>query len=144
MRLVNALIAIVLLTFAVLHLFIPSHLHFALAFAIGAFLAFVTILPGGMGINTARLFAIGTTAVMFFYFAGFFTMAPEFEDGWMQTGAALDGLAMLLSAFLMIPILSCYSCLLKAEGCEHFRASDEEEPKRGAFFSVPKDIKNHS
>ncbi len=142
MRTVNAIIACVLATFAVLHAFIPSHLHIALLFGAGAFLAALTVIPRSMSINTARLFAIGTTAIMFFYFAGFFTMAPEFEDGWHKTGAALDGLAMLLSAFLMIPVLSCYSCLLKAEGCEHFRA--KEEPKRGAFFSVPDHIKNHS
>ncbi len=141
MRLVNVIIGCVLLTFAVLHAFIPSHLHFTLAFGAGAFFAFVTILPGGMGINAARLFAVGTTAVMFFYFAGFFTMAPEFEEGWVRTGAALEGLGMLFSAFLMIPILSCYSCMLKAEGCEQFGA--KQEPKRGAFFSVPEDIKNH-
>ena len=142
MRIINSLIACVLLAFAGLHMFIPNHLHISLVYAVGAFFAIVTILPGGMGINTARVFAIGTTAVMFFYFAGFFTMAPEFEEGWHQTGAALEGLGMLLSAFLMIPILSCYSCLLKAEGCDHFRA--KEEPKRGSFFSVPEDVKNHS
>ena len=143
MRAVNAIIACVLTAFAVLHAFIPSHLHIALLFGAGAVLAVLTVIPRSMGINTARLLAVGTTALMFFYFAGFFTMAPQFEDGWHKTGAALDGLAMLLSAFLMIPVLSCYSCLLKAEGCEHFRAK-EEEPKRGAFFSVPDHIKNHS
>jgi len=142
MRTVSAIIACVLITFAVLNAFIPSHLHIAVLFGAGAFLAALTVIPRSMGINTARLLAIGTTALMFFYFAGFFTMAPEFEDGWHKTGAALDGLAMLLSAFLMIPVLSCYSCLLKAEGCEQFRV--KEEPKRGAFFSVPDHIKNHS
>ena len=142
MRIVNAIIACVLVTFAVLHAFIPNHLHIALLFGAGAALTIITVVPRTVGINTARLLAVATTALMFFYFAGFFSMAPEFEEGWHKTGAALDGLAMLLSAFLMIPVLSCYSCLLKAEGCEHFRS--EEEPKRGAFFSVPDDIKNHS
>jgi len=141
MRMVNAIIACVLLTFTVLHAFIPSHLYFSIMYAAGAFFALVTLIPGGMGINVARLMAVGTTAVMFFYFAGFFSMAPEFQEGWHQTGAALEGLGMLLSAFLMIPILSCYSCLLKADGCEHFRSTDEL--KRGAFFSVPEDIKHH-
>ena len=141
MRTVNAIIACILATFAVLHAFIPSHLHIALLFGTGAVLAAITVIPRSMGMNMARVLAVGTTAIMFFYFAGFFSMAPEFEDGWHKTGAALDGLAMLLSAFLMIPVLSCYSCLLKAEGCEHF--GSKEEPKRGAFFSVPDHIKNH-
>jgi len=138
---VNATIACVLLTFAVLHAFIPSHLYLSIMYGAGAFFAIVTLIPGGMGINIARIMAVGTTAVMFFYFAGFFSMAPEFQEGWHQTGAALEGLGMLLSAFLMIPILSCYSCLLKADGCEHFRT--KSELKRGAFFSVPEDIKHH-
>ena len=142
MRTVTAIIACVLATFAVLHAFIPNHLFIAFLFGAGAFLAAITIIPRSMGIHTARFLALCTTALMFFYFAGFFSMAPEFEEGWHKTGAALDGLAMLLSAFLMIPVLSCYSCLLKAEGCEQFRT--KKEPKRGAFFSVPDHIKNHT
>ena len=142
MRTVNAVITCILATFAVLHAFIPNHLYIALLFGTGAILAAIAVIPRSMGINTARVLAVGTTAIMFFYFAGFFSMAPEFEEGWHKTGAALDGLAMLLSAFLMIPVLSCYSCLLKADGCEHFRT--KEAPKRGAFFSVPDHIKNHS
>ena len=142
MRMVSAVIACVLITFAVLHSFIPNHLFFVFLYGAGAFFALVTVIPRGMGVVTARVFAVGTTAVMFFYFAGFFSMAPQFEEGWHQTGAALEGLGMLLSAFLMLPVLSCYSCLLKAEGCEHFRA--EHEAKGGAFFSVPENIKNHS
>ena len=141
MRMVNALIACVLLAFAVLHAFMPNHMLLVLAYAAGAFFALVTIKPGPMGRNTVRLFAIGTTAIMFFYFAGFFRMAPSFQGDWLRPGAALGGLGMLLSAFLMIPILSCYSCLLKAEGCEHFK--EKAEPKSGGFFNVPEDIQNH-
>lgn len=141
MRMVNALIACVLLVFAVLHAFVPNHWAFFFIYCAGAFFALVTIKPGGMSINTARVFAVGTTAIMFFYFASFFTMAPDFQDGWHRTGAALEGLGLLLSAFLMIPILSCYSCLLKADGCQHFKV--REEPKRSAFFSVPEDIQSN-
>ncbi|MCR9262047.1 MAG: hypothetical protein NXH95_20215 [Pseudomonadaceae bacterium] len=142
MRTVNAIIGCVLLVFAVLHAFIPNHLHLTIVYGLGAFFAFATVKPGGMGINTARVLAVGTTAVMFFYFAGFFTMAPDFEAQWVKTGAALEGVGMLLSAFLMIPILSCYSCLLKAEGCEQFK--EKVEPKRGSFFSVPEDVQQNS
>ncbi len=143
MRMINALIACVLLVLAVLHAFVPNHLSFFFVYAAGAIFALVTIKPGRMSINTARLFAIGTTVVMFFYFAGFFRLTPHFQGDWMRTGVALEGFGMLLSGFLMIPILSCYSCLLKAEGCEHFK-HQTEETKRGAFFSAPEDIQeNH-
>jgi len=142
MRMVSAIIAFVLLVFTVLHVFIPNHLFAAAVYGVGAFLALVTVRPRGMGIYTARFFALSTTVVMFFCFAAFFTMAPGFEDGWHRTGAALEGFGMLLSAFLMIPILSCYSCVLKGEGCDHLKNS--EDSKRGAFFSVPKDLQQHS
>jgi len=142
MRMVNALIACTLLIFAVLHAFVPNHLSFSIAYGAGAFFALITVKPGRMGINTARFFAVGTTIVMFFYFAGFFRLTPHFQGDWMRTGVALEGFGMLLSAFMMIPILSCYSCLLKAEGCEHFKQQDET--KRGSFFSAPEDIQeNH-
>ncbi len=87
--------------------------------------------------TTARIFALGTTAVMFFYFACFFTMAREFQDGWVRTGSGLEGLGLLLAAFMMIPILSCYSCLLKADGCEQPTSA-----KGAAFFRVPDDVKD--
>ena len=100
--------------------------------------AFLTLIPGAISTNTARIFALGTTAVMFFYFACFFTMAREFQDGWVRTGSGLEGLGLLLAAFMMIPILSCYSCLLKADGCEQPTSA-----KGAAFFRVPDDVKEH-
>ena len=141
MRMLNAVICCVLVLFAVLHFFIPNHLHVAAVFGTGAMLAFITIFrPGRLSANGARFFAVCTTATMFFYFAGFFKMASGFEENWYQTGAALEGIGFLMAAFLMIPILSCYSCLLKAEGCEHFaeEASKSSAKERGAFFGVPK------
>ena len=142
MRMVSAIIAFVLLVFAVLHVFIPNHLFAAAVYGVGGFLALITVRPRGMGIYTARFFALATTAIMFFYFAAFFTMAPGFEDGWHRTGAALEGFGMLLSAFLMIPILSCYSCVLKGEECDHVKMPDDS--KRSAFFSVPEELQKHS
>ena len=72
-------------------------------------------------------------------------MASGFEEQWYRTGAALEGIGFLLAAFMMIPTLSCYSCLLKAEGCAQFRENSEAEgAERGSFFGVPEDIQNHS
>jgi len=128
-QVVNGIIGAVLLVFAVLHAFVPSHFHISTAFGLGALCAFLTLIPGAISTNTA---------VMFFYFACFFTMAREFQDGWVRTGSGLEGLGLLLAAFMMIPILSCYSCLLKADGCEQPTSA-----KGAAFFRVPDDVKEH-
>ena len=142
MRIVSGIIAFILLVFTILNAFIPNHLYAASMYGLGAFFALVTVKKGGMGLSWAYFYAISTAALMFFYFAGFFTMAPGFEEGWHRTGAALEGFGMLLSAFMMIPILSAYSCLIKGKECDQFR--DEAASKPKAFFSVPEDLKQHS
>jgi|GEM_PF-1115890 len=147
MRMVNAIIGFLLLTLAMLHVFIPNHMLFASLYGIGALLSFTTM-RHEMRVSTARTLAVVTTALMFFYFAGFFRMASYFTDTWYQSGAALEGVAMLLSAFAMIPILSSFSCILKAdETCElHGRAS-REAPADGrspAFFRVPEGVQEKS
>ncbi len=140
MRMINAVIGFFLLALAVLHFFIPNHTHFIALYGAGALLAFVALFRH-ISINVARLFAIATTAVMFFYFAGFFKMAPHFHEQWYTSGAGLEGVGMLLSAFAMIPVLSCYSCLLKAD-CRETRIARPQ--KRRAFFSVPDHIHEKS
>ncbi len=146
MRTLNIVSGAVLVVFAGLHLFIPSHMHFAAVYGAGAALALVSVVSNGtISANVARVLALCTTVAMFFYFAGFFKMASGFEEQWYRTGAALEGIGFLLAAFMMIPTLSCYSCLLKAEGCEQFRENSEAEgAERGSFFGVPEDIQNHS
>ncbi len=134
MRMINVVIGVLLLVLAILHLFVPNHTHFMALYAVGAVLAFLTLIRN-LSINTARLLAIGTTAVMFFYFAAFFKLAPHFHEQWYSSGVGLEGVGMLLSAFAMIPVLSCYSCLLKADCRETI-----VEQKRAAFFSVPENI----
>ena len=69
MRVVSAVIAFILLVFAILHAFVPNHFYVAAAYGFGALLALVTIRKGGMSLNLARVFAVSTTALMFFYFA---------------------------------------------------------------------------
>ena len=136
MRMVTSIIACVLLILAVLHAFIPhaSKYAFMALYGAGAFLAFCTLF-NGIGLFLARVLALGTTALMFFYFAAFFKMAPHFHETWYQSGAALEGIGMLLSAFAMIPVLSCYSCMLKADCQEAL-----ERKPRAAFFSVPDSV----
>ena len=138
MRVVTAVIGCALLLLALLHAFIPhstpNSSTFLVMYGVGALLAFGTMFTS-MGMNLARLMALGTTAAMFFYFAGFFKIAPHFNDAWYQSGIALEGIGMILSAFAMIPVLSCYSCILKADCREKL-----EQPSRRAFFSVPDSV----
>ncbi|MEM9621893.1 MAG: hypothetical protein AAF993_09615 [Pseudomonadota bacterium] len=140
MRVINAVIGFILLTLTVLHFFVPNHIHLAALYGAGAALAFIS-LAREISIRTARLLAIGTTAVMFFYFAGFFKMAPHLHENWYTSGAGLEGVGMLLSAFAMIPVLSCYSCLLKAD-CRETHMTVPQ--KRAAFFSVPENVQEKS
>ena len=137
MRMVTGIIGCILLTLAITNAFIPhpSALTFLFLYAGGALCAFAT-LHSNMHQVLARVFAVVTTAVMFFCFAAFFKMAPDFHEGWYRTGPALEGVGMLLSAFAMIPVLSCFSCMLKAE-C---RETMERDAGRSNFFSVPDSV----
>ncbi len=137
MRTVNGIIGCVLLALALLHAFIPRSspevLTFMAMYAAGAVFAFASM-RSTISIPVARVLAVGTTAIMFFYFAGFFKMATHFTETWYRSGAALEGVGMLLSAFAMIPVLSCYSCILKADCRETMK---QQQTSRRAFFSVP-------
>jgi hypothetical protein len=137
MRMVTGIIGSILLTLAIIHAFIPhsSALTFILLYASAAICAFAT-LYFNMHLILARVFAVGTTAVMFFCFAVFFKMAPHFHEEWYRSGAALEGVGMLLSAFAMIPVLSYFSCMLKAE-C---RETLERDAGGSNFFSVPDSV----
>ena len=141
MRVLNAVIGCTLLIPALLHVFIPHKPLVAYLFmgmyAVGALLAFTSV-HTNMGIRRARVMALGTTAAMFFYFTVFFKMAPEFHEAWYQSGKALEGIGMLLSGFAMIPVLSCFSCMLKAD----YREQLEHPVGKKAFFGVPEGMQD--
>ena len=134
---VTAVVGCILLTLAVIHAFIPhaSATFFLVLYAAGAICAFSAIYSS-MNLWLARILAVATTGMMFFYFATFFKMAPHFQEEWYRSGLALEGIGMLLSAFALIPVLSCYSCMLKADCREQL----QDEKKRPAFFAVPDGI----
>lgn len=133
MPMMTGLIGCILLGLAVVHIFVPNHLLVASLYGAGAALAFIT-LKRDISVLLARVLAIATTALMFFYFAGFFKMSLKFNEHWYQGGTALDALGLLISAFAMIAVLSEYSCLLKAD------CKERMEEKNRAFFSVPQHI----
>ena len=77
-----------------------------------------------------RVLAVGTMLLMFFYFFGFFELAPTLHGNWWQTETSREALGLLFSAFAMIPVLSCYSCRLKATQANKGRRAP-------AVFSAP-------
>ena len=129
----NGLIGSILLVFAIMHAFIPNGLFLSGLYALGAVLALIT-LKREISLLLARILAVATTALMFFYFAKFFQMALRFNEHWYHSGVALDAIGLLFSAFAMIAVLSEYSCRLKADCAERVAQ------KRRAFFSVPHHI----
>ena len=82
----------------------------------------------------SRPLAVITTLAMFFFFAEFFVVAPRLSEGWYLYQEGWRAACLLLGTFAMIPILSDYSCRLKAE-CVEAGAHP-----RWAFFSVPSHI----
>ncbi len=138
MHIVNGVIGLFLAALAILHGTMPGSMQSALAFAVGSLLAFLTLLPN-MSTAVARAFAVITTVCMFFYFAGFFSLAPELHSEWYRGMQARAAFSLLLAAFCMIPVLSCYSCRLKADCHESV-----QRKRRGGFFSVPSEAKQHS
>ncbi len=65
-----------------------------------------------------RFLAVASTVAMFFYFAGFFALAPYMRPDWFNQPEGREAAGLLFAAFAMIPVLSVYSCRMKAN-CPH-------------------------
>ena len=98
-------------------------------------LSFLTLLPS-LPLLLTRVLALTTVVLMFYFFASFFFLVPSFGAEWYRGQESLTALSFLFGAFCMIPLMSEYSCRLKAD-CPQRR-------KRGAaargFFTVPEDL----
>jgi len=130
----QALIAVTFVVLALLHVPHPSPLLW-LPYAAGAVLAGFTLIP--LKVMLARLLAVAATALMFFLFAGFFMDVPKLESTWYQSQEGWAAVSRLLAAFLLIPVLSDYSCRCKAE-CREAKAASRLRPgKDSAFFTAP-------
>ena len=130
----NGFIGFGFILLALLHLGVPDGSLLIAAYLLGSVLAFVTLVSR-LPLNAARLLALATTAAAFFYFIGFFQMAPHLGDGWYAVHT--KALGQLLGAFAMIPVLAEYSCRLKADCVE------ASERQRRGFFSVPRKLGRH-
>jgi hypothetical protein len=129
MRLVLGTICLCFVGFALLQVNDP---HSGLWFYVYAFGALVSAicLRDGLHRHVYRLFAISTMLLMFFYFFGFFQLAPNLYGSWWQSATALEAVGLLFGAFAMIPVLSTYSCRLKATCADITRRAP-------AVFSAP-------
>ncbi|MFU8815135.1 MAG: hypothetical protein ACNA7W_07300 [Pseudomonadales bacterium] len=131
----QVVIAVTFVVLALLHVPHPSPLLW-LPYAAGAALAAFTLIPN-LQVMLARLLAVAATALMFFLFAGFFMEVPKLESSWYQDQEGWAAVSRLLAAFLLIPVLSDYSCRCKAE-CREARAASRLRPhKSSGFFTAP-------
>ena len=133
MQYVNGLIGTIFVILALLHVPHPTPFIW-LPYAGAALLAFIT-LRGGISVPLARVLAVCTALLMFYFFAGFFALVPNLEADWYQAQAGWLAVSLILAAFTMIPVLSDYSCRLKAD-CREAR---QRQPRH--FFSVPDHIR---
>ena len=136
MQYIHGFIGCVLVLLALIHIPFPEPLAW-LPYSVAAVLAFIT-LKSELSIPISRVLAIATAGMMFFFFAVFFLVVPKLEASWYTTQYGWAAVCLILSAFVMIPILSEYSCRLKADCMEARQA------RRNAFFSVPDNVRPES
>jgi hypothetical protein len=135
MQYVYAVIALLFVVIALLHVPHPSPWLW-LPYALGAALAGVALISN-LSIMLSRLLAIGATALMFFFFAGFFMAVPNLSSDWYQSQEGWLVVTRLLGAFTLIPLLSGFSCRCKAEdGVARHRSADAATGS-GGFFTAP-------
>ncbi|NJN51611.1 MAG: hypothetical protein HC809_07355 [Gammaproteobacteria bacterium] len=111
---VNALIGVVLLLVTALQFDDLHPVRWALVYFAGASLSLLSTLPR-LSLNMIRFLACATTAMLFFYFAGFFLLVPGLEADWYLKPHGGDAQGLLFAGFAMIPVLSAFSCRMKSE-----------------------------
>ncbi len=137
MRYVNGAIGCIFLILTLLYASqgASAHLSCLAMLGLATVLSFVTFVPS-LPVPFARTLAVVTVAVMFYFFAGFFTMASSFDSQWYKSTAAFEAISFLLAAFCLLPVLSDFSCRLKAD-CPRRRATATASK---GFFGVPRDL----
>jgi energy-coupling factor transporter transmembrane protein EcfT len=133
MHYIHGFIGLVLIVLALIHVPYPEPLQW-LPYTGAAILALLTLVSD-ISIPVSRLLAIATAGVMFFFFAAFFLIVPKLTADWYLNPYGWEAVSRILGAFVMIPILSDYSCRLKADCLE------AREARRSAFFSAPSDVR---
>lgn len=121
MRYVNATTAVALFGLALLQLWLLDDPVAALPFALGAVVAALAAKHWLHG-KVVRLLAFVAAGVMFCFFWQFFTLTPTLHADWYRQPGTLNVLALLFAGFGMMPVVSEYTCRMKANGdCERAR-----------------------
>lgn len=127
----QALVGVTFVALALLHVPHPSPWLWA-PYAAGAILAFLTLVP--LSVFFSRILAVAATALVFFFFAGFFMEVPRLESDWYQSQEGWSAVGLSLGAFTMLPVLSDYSCRCKAQCHQH--ADTPRDDRRHGFFTA--------
>ena len=126
MHYVNAIIAVALLGLALLMRHQPGEAAMFIVGAVLAAIAFKHWLSTWM-VRTLAFVAAGT---MFCYFGRFLLLVPTLQPDWYwQPLEVVDAVGLLFAGFAMMPVLSEYSCRMKAsEECERGQRSQSRKP----------------
>lgn len=129
MQYVNAVTACALLLLALAMLSDPLQ---AATFGVGAVLAAIAF-KHWLRLWMVRVLAFVAAAAMFLYFGQFMSLVPTLQPDWYaQPREAIDAVGLLFAGFAMIPVLSEYSCRMKAnEECERGRRQFRERKQPG-------------
>lgn len=111
---VNALFGLALVILTGLQFDDENPVRWAFIYFAGAALALLSLIPR-LSTNMIRFLAVDSTAMLLFYFAGFFLLVPSLDADWFLKGQGGDALGLLFAGFAMIPVLSSYSCRMKSE-----------------------------
>jgi hypothetical protein len=113
MHYIYAAIACVLLLLAVLSFEPPAAVGTAAMFLAGSVLAALAY-KRWLPLWAVRMLAVVSAAALFGYFGQFFSMVPTLAYDWYAGSEAARVIGLLFAGFAMIPVLSEYSCRMKA------------------------------
>lgn len=118
MRYVNAITTVALCALALLQLLRLDDPATAFIFAFGAVAAAFAV-SRRLPTKVVRLLAFLSAGVMFCYFWQFFSLTPTLPADWYRHSGTLHVIGLLFAGFGMIPVVSEYTCRMKANGnCE--------------------------
>ena len=126
MQYVNAIIAVVLLGLALIGRDDPVQ---AAMFILAATLAAIAF-KHWLSRRIVRVFAIVAAGLMFWHFAQFLYLVPHLSPDWYRGSDGIRAAGLLFAGFAMMPVLSEYSCRMKASSkCERGRRQFEERKR---------------
>jgi len=129
MRIVLGLVVLCFAGLALIQLDDPDALRWFSVYALGGVMAAASLMRN-LPRNVVRLCAVGTMAIMFFYFHGFFQQVPLIAASGWRSEVGFEAMGLLFGAFAMCAVLAQFSCRLKATRA----TADRRAP---AVFSAP-------